>query len=318
MKKGAKIGIVVAVIIVLLMCCCIGSAGGWFFILGPGSYQTAQADKLVDSANKKYKTSYSAGQEMNSAASDLVSKLTKDTSTASINNFKDSVITLESKAQENIDELDSADKDLAAAKKLRLPTWYQTYIDTLVRRNAAEKSGFESLQKAYSESSKMAGSLSYVIDGVDRITTAFSVFDQITSALSSSDYPGALAKINEAEGSLIAAEAALKTANEIMKSQDISDMITLSETFREVLLLMTDFIQAAQALDIGTMTALQSQLTSKLDEASAQADAVGATGDFGTWLEKSIKKYEDEYDKKMKEANDLDTKAKALYAKNKG
>jgi hypothetical protein len=318
MKTGAKISIVVVIIIVLLMCCCIGSAIGWFFVLGPGSYQTSQADTKVSSANKKYDAVVSTGKEMETAASDLVSKLTADTSTDSINSFRDSVLKLESKAQENIDEIDASSKELAAAKLLRLPTWYQTYLESLTNRNAAAKSGFEALQNAYSETGKMADSLSYVIDGVDRITTAFSTFDAITTAMESSDYAGALAKINEADGSLIAAEAALKTANDIMKSQDISDMIALSEKFRAVLPVMTQFIQAAQALDITTMTTLQSELTTKLDEASAAANAVGATGDFGTWLEKSIKKYEDEYTAKMKEANQYDSKAKELKAANAG
>jgi hypothetical protein len=319
MKSGAKVTIVVVIVVlILLMCCCVGSALGWFFVLGPGSYQTTQADKLVASTNTKYNKAISNGKEMESAASDLVAKLTGDTSTASIKSFKDSVIKLESKAQENIDELDSANKDLTDAKKLRLPAWYQTYVETLVNRNTAAKSGFESLQNAYSESSKMADSLSYVIDGVDRITTAFSTFDQITTAMESSDYNGALAKINAADGSLVAGETALKTANEIMKSQDISDMITLSEKFRAVLPIMTRFIQAAQALDIATMTTLQTELTTKLDAASAAADSVGATGDFGTWLKKSITKYEDEYVSKMKEANKYDDEAKAIHAKNAG
>jgi hypothetical protein len=319
MKNGAKVTIVVVIVVlVLLMCCCVGSALGWFFVLGPGSYQTEQADKLVASSNAKYDKAISNGKEMESAASDLVAKLTGDTSAASIKSFKDSVIKLDSKAQENIDEMDSANKNLADAKKLSLPAWYQTYVETMVSRNTSTKSAFESLQNAYSESSKMADSLSYVIDGVDRITTAFSTFDQITTAMEGSDYNGALAKINAADGSLVAAETALKTANEIMNSQDISDMITLSEKFRAVLPIMTRFIQAAQALDIATMTTLQTELTTKLDEASAAADAVGATGDFGTWLEKSIKKYENEYVSKMKEAKKYDDEAKAIHAKNAG
>lgn len=316
MNKGAKIGILIGVIIVLLLCCCVGGGLGWYFGIGPGSYQTAEANKLVNAANTKYTKAYDSGQTIESVASDLGSKLSGDTSTASIQNFKDEVTKLESKAQENMDDLDSADKDLAGAKKLRLPTWYQSYIDTLVRRNAAAKSGLASLQNAFAESRKMVGSLSYVIDGVDRITTAFAVFDQITAAMNANDYAGALAKINEADSSLSAAEAALKTSNETMKSKDIEDMIAVSEKFREVLPLMTSFIQAAQALDITTMTTLETQLTTKLDEASAAADKVGATGDFGTWFEKSIKKYEDEAIAKFAEADKLQKDSQAIYSKN--
>lgn len=316
MKTGAKVGITVAVIIVLLMCCCSAGAVGWYFGFGPGSYQTTQANKLTASANKKYTTAIDLARQMQTSASDMDSKLAKDTSTASIQNFKDEAMKLESKAQEIIDELDSADKDLTKARKLRMPEWYQTYIDKLIERDKACKTGLELAKKAFAEGRDMAGSLSYVIDGVDRITTAFTVFDQITAAMSANDYAGALAKINEADASLSAAETALKTANETMNSKDIVDVITVSEKFREVLQLMTRFIQAAQALDLTTMTSLQTQLTSKLGEATAAADAVGATNDFGTWFEKSLKKYSDEVNAEFTKADKLERDAEDIFRRN--
>lgn len=279
MKTGTKIGIIVGIVLVLLMCCCIGGAGAWYFMAGPGSYQRAEADKLISVANEKYAKAYNAAGEMKSSATDLGKQMPDEVSTTFLETFKDDVSKLESKAQENIDDLDSADKDLAAAKRLRLPDWYNGYIDTLSRRNEAMRTGLEALQKAFSESRKMMGSLAYVIDGVERITTGFMEFDEIMTSIAASDYAGGLAKINEANASLLAGETALATANESMDSQDVRDMIALSAKFREILPLMTSFIQAAQVLDIATMTALQPQLTTKLNEASAAADAAGASED---------------------------------------
>ncbi len=316
MNKGAKIGITVGVVIVLLLCCCVTAGFGWYFGFGPGSYQTTSAKTLIDAANKKYSTVVDSGEGMNTSASTLGSELTKDTSTASIQHFKDEVTKLESLSQEGIDLLDSADKDLIAAAKLRLPEWEKSYINTLTRRDAAARAGLESLMKAFSESRKMVGSLSYVIDGVDRMTTGFAVIDQVTTAMSSGDYAGALAKVNEADASLAAAETALKTANESIDSQDIANMMTVSAKFREVLPVMRSFLQAAQAQDITTMTKLQDELTAKLEAASTAANSVGATGDFSTWFEKSIKKYEDEFTAKFAEADRLEKEAVSLYNKN--
>lgn len=318
MKTGAKVSVIVGVILVLLLCCCVGGTAAWYFMAGPGSYQTAEADKLVQAANKKYAAAYDSAGEMKSSASTLGKQMPDDISPTFMENFQDELSKLETKAQENIDELDSADQDLAAAKKLRLPEWYLTYIDKQSKRNDSMRQGLEALQKAFSESRKLMGSLEYVIDGVDRITTGFMAIDQIMTSIGASDYAGALAKINEAGASLLAGEAALTTANESMDSQDIISMIELSAKFREVLPLMTSFIQAAQALDINTMTSLQTQLTNKLNEASAAADATGATGDFGSWFENSIKKYEDEFTAKRAEADKLNKEAKALYTQNAG
>ncbi len=315
-KTGTKIGITVGVLLVLLLCCCATGGLGWYFGLGPGSYQTAAAKKLIDAANKNYATVVDSGTGMNTSASTLGAALNKDTSTASMQNFKDEVTKLESTAQEDIDLLDAADKNLASAARLRLPDWEKSYIDTLTRRDAAARAGLESLMKAFSESRKMVGSLAYVIDGVDRMTTGFAVIDEVTASMGSADYAGALAKVDEADASLAAAETALKTANESIDSQDIADMITVSEKFRAVMPVMRSFLQAAQAQDLATMTTLQNELTTKLQDASSAADSVGATGDFSTWFEKSIKKYEDEFKAKFAEADKLEKEARDLYNKN--
>jgi hypothetical protein len=316
MTKGAKIGIIVGVVIVLLLCCCVTGGLGWYFGLGPGSYQTAAAKKLIDSANSKYSTVLASSEKMNNSASSLGTDLSKDTSTASIQTFKDEVTKLESQAQEDIDQLDNADKDIASAETLRLPEWEKTYLNTLSRRDVAARAGLESLMQAFAVSRKMVGSLSYVIDGVDGLTNGFASIEQITTAMGSGDFAGAQAKISEADASLAAAETALKTANETINSQDINNMITVSVKFREVLPLMRSLLQAAQAQDTTTMASVQNQLTAKLAEASKAAEAAGATGDFSNWFDKSIKKYEDESAAKFAEADRLQKQAIALYSAN--
>jgi hypothetical protein len=316
MKKGTKIGIVVAVIAILLLCCCSASAIGWFFAFGPGSYQTAKANTLVGSANNKFAAINKASQNMETSATSLSAALSQDASTASIQNFKDQVTKLESQAQENIDSLNAADKDLASAKQLRMPAWYASYLDTLIKRDAALKDGLASLQKAFSESRKMVDSLTSVVDGVDKLTTGVAAFEQITTLMTSGNYAGALAKVGEADGSLQSAEKALTTANASIDSLDIKAMIDLSAKYREVLPLMTSFLQAAQAQDLTTMQALQTQLTAKLSETSKAANAVGASGDFETLFAKSVNKFNDQFKAKGAEAMKLEKQAQAIYDAN--
>jgi hypothetical protein len=316
MKTGAKVGIIVVIILVLLMCCCVGSAAAWYFMAGPGSYQTAEANKIMDSANKKITSVNSGSKEMESSIQSLGAGIKDNANPAAIQSFKDDVTKLESKVQEMMDDLDSADADLAKAKKLRLPSWYVEYLGLLIKSDTAQKTGLEAAQTGLMESRKLVGSIAYVIDAVDRMTTAFSVFEDAMNTMQAGDYAGALAKISQADASLAAADTALKTANETIKAKDMEDMIALNKKVRDALPLMSQFIIAAQSSDLNTMTSLQPKLTSVFDDISVTADATGMTGDFSAWFDKQLKKYDDTYSKSFKDADKYQKEATALFNKN--
>lgn len=316
MKKGTKVGIVILIILVLLTCCCVGSATTWYFMAGPGSYQTAEANKIMDSANKKIVNINSGSKEMESSIQSLGAGIKANANPTAIENFKDDVTKLESKVQEMMDELDSADADLAKAKKLRLPSWYVEYLGLMIKSDQAQKDGLQSAQTGLMESRKLVGSIAYVIDAVDRMTTAFSVFESAMNTMEAGDYAGALAKISEADASLAAADTALKTANETIKAKDMEDMIALNKKVRDALPLMSQFITAAQASDLNTMTSLQPKLNSVFDDISTTADATGMTGDFSAWFDKQLKKYDDAYTKSFNDADKYQKEAAALFKKN--
>jgi hypothetical protein len=316
MKTGAKIGLTVVVIIVLLMCCCAGSATAWYFMAGPGSYQVAEANKLVDSANKRYDSVNTSSAEMEASMKELGAGMDENANPQAIQNFQDEVTKLESKAQEIMDELDRADTELNKAKNLRLPAWFNNYIGLLIKRDTAMKDGLSSMQTSFQETRKLVGSISYVIDAVDRMTTAFSVFEDAMNTMSAGDYAGAQAKINAADASLAAADTALKTANETIKAKDMEDMIALNQKVRDALPIMSQFIAAAQASDLSTMTALQPQITQTFNDISLSADSSGMTGDFATWFDTQLTAYKDAFTKKFKEADKYEQEAKALRQKN--
>lgn len=318
MKTGAKVGIVAVVVLVLLMCCCVGGIAAWFFMAGPGSYQVAQGNSLVDSANKKYDSINAASTAMEKSINDLGAGIDANANPTAIEDFQDEVTKLESKAQEMMDDLDAADADLAKAKNLRLPAWFKDYIGLLIKRDTATKDALNEMQTAFMETRKLVGSISYVIDAVDRMTTAFSVFEQALTAMQGGDYAGAQAKISEADASLAAAETALDTANQTIKAKDMEDMIALNKKVRDALPLMSQFIAAAQASDINTMTTLQPQLTTVFDDISLSADSSGMTGDFATWFEAQINNYTKAFEEKFKQADKYEKEAQALRNKYKG
>lgn len=316
MKTGAKIGIAVGIILVLLACCCVGTGLGWYFMAGPGSYQVAEANKLVNSANKRYDSINAASAEMETSVNDLGTEIDANANPTAIEDFQDEVTKLESKAQEMMDDLDMADAELAKAKKLRLPAWFSEYIGLLIKRDASTKSALESMQTAFMETRKLVGSITYVIDAVDRMTTAFSMFEDAMNTMSAGDYVGALAKINEADASFAAAETALTTANETIKAKDMEDMIALNRKIRDALPMMTQFITAAQAGDLNTITTLEPQLTKVFEDISVSADSSGMTGDFASWFDAQIENYTNAFTEKFKEAEEFEKQAKALRAKN--
>ncbi len=318
MKTGAKIGIVVVVILVLLMCCCVGSAVGWFFVLGPGSYQTARANTLVAAANKNYTTVNNKSGEVDSQLQDLSGNVSDSTDAQTIKKMEDDLLKAESKTQEMLDELSAAEKKLADAKKLRLPDWYIRYLTLLNKRDGAASDGLKAMMSGISETRKLVGSTTYVIDAVNRQMQAQTQVEDAVTKMTAGDFAGAQADIAAADASLAAAETGLNTANETLKSQDIEDLISLNKVSRELLTLLSRFLSAAAAGDISTMTALESQITAKASEIEAESNALGVSNDYATWFESVVKKYETEYDTKMKLANDYDARAKALYNKNAG
>lgn len=121
MKTGTKVAIIVVVEVVLLMCCCVGSAGVWFFGFGPGSYQTTNANSLVEKADKKYKEAETDATLMVADNEDLFANVDENIDESQIETLKDELIKQESASQEQMDAMDEADKYLNDAKKLRLP-----------------------------------------------------------------------------------------------------------------------------------------------------------------------------------------------------
>ncbi|MFA5867759.1 MAG: hypothetical protein WC891_07355 [Actinomycetota bacterium] len=316
MKTGAKVGIAIAVILVLLLCCCAGSAGGWFFILGPGAWQTAQANTLVDTANKNFKNVEASSAEIETELEKLGANKEDFSDPSAVAAMQDQIVKSESKAQEMIDELAEADKKLADAKKLNLPAWYQDYLELLIKRDAAAAAALDALINGLTETRKLIGSTTLVIDAVNRQAAAIGAADAAVTAGIAGDYAGAQAQLAAADGSLIAAEAALKKANEDLKSQDIDDLISLNQDYRELLVILSKLITAIQAGDIGTATKLITELEAKYAELEAQSSTVGADSDFAAWIESVATKYLDTAEAKMKEATSLDSQAANMYKKN--
>jgi hypothetical protein len=175
-----------------------------------------------------------------------------------------------------------------------------------------------SLMNGLTEARKMIGAQSYFIDAIDRETDAFASVENGLTKIGVSDFAGAQADLAAAESSLSAADTALNTANEKLQSKDIDDLIEFNQSFHEYIALLSQFASAGQASDLNTMLSLQDQLTSKQDEITTEADNIGANKDYKTWFESMVKKYQDEYDTKMKEASQYDAQAKELRAKNSG
>lgn len=313
MKKGAKTGIVVAVILVLFLCCCIATGTGWLFMFGPLSYQTTEANSLIKSANANYKNVKTASKDLEEQLAYL--DIGDEIDEQAISQMEEELLKAESKTQEMIDELADADKKLADAKKLRLPDWYMEYVGLLVKRDTAASEGLTALMNGLSETRKLVGSQSYVIDAVNRQSAAWNQVESAVSLMTAGDFAGAQAELSAADASLVATDTALNTANETMKSQDIEDIISFNATCREFLTLLSKFLSAAQAGDINLMTSLETEITNKYSEIEAESNVLGLNNDYASWFESVIKKYEDEYDERMKEAEDQDNKAKVLYGK---
>jgi len=73
---------------------------------------------------------------------------------------------------------------------------------------------------------------------------------------------------------------------------------------------------AAQATDINTMTALQPQLTAKLEEGTDLADQLGIGGDFEGWFQAQIDSFKEESDKYFEDADKYNKNAARIYAAN--
>ncbi len=318
MNTGAKVGVIIAVILVLLLCCCAGSAIGWYFVLGPGAWQTARANTLISAANKNFKNVETSSAGIETELENLGANEEDFSDPAAVADMQDEIVKSESKAQEMIDELAEADKKLADAKKLNLPDWYQDYLDLLIKRDAAASAALDALISGLTETRKLIGSTTYVIDAVNRQASAIEAADAAVTAGIAGDYAGAQAQLAAADGSLVAAEAALKKANEDLKSQDIDDLISLNQDYRELLVILSKLITAIQAGDIGTATTLITELEAKYAELEAQASTVGADSDFAAWVESVATKYLDTAEAKMKEATALDDQAAKMYKRNTG
>jgi hypothetical protein len=285
-------------------------------MFGPLSYQTTEANDLLKSANKNYQTVKTSAKELDTQLSDLGAIAGDEADQQEISQIEDEILKAESKTQEMIDNLADADKKLADAKKLRLPDWYMNYLNLLVERDAAASEGLTAMMNGLSETRKVVGSQSYVIDAVNRQSAAWTQVESAVNLMTAGDFAGAQSELAAADASLVAADAALNTANETMKSQDIEDLIAFNATAREFLTILSKFLTAAQAGDIAAMTSLEAEISNKYTEIEAESNVLGLNNDYTAWFESVVKKYEDEYDAKMKEADDLDAKAKALYNKN--
>ncbi|MFH1736539.1 MAG: hypothetical protein ABH838_01440, partial [Actinomycetota bacterium] len=214
MKTGTKVAIIVVVVVVLLMCCCVGSAGVWFFGFGPGSYQTTKADSLAAKADKKYKEAETTATQVVADTEDLFANVDENIDESQIETLKDELMKQESASQEQMDAMDEADKYLNDAKKLRLPGWYITYLEDLLKRDKAEKEAFAAAQNGFKAIREIVGSLSYVADAVFRVSTAGETMNSLEALVEAGDFNGALATLNQADSSLAAAETAFKTAGE--------------------------------------------------------------------------------------------------------
>lgn len=316
MKTGTKVAIVAVVVVVLLMCCCVGSAGVWFFGFGPGSYQTAKANSLAEKADKKYKEAETVATQMVADTEDLFANVDENIDEAQIETLKDELMKQESASQEQMDAMDEADKYLIDAKNLRLPGWYITYLEDLLKRGKAEKEAFAAAQNGFKATREIVGSLAYVTDAVSRVSTAGETMNSLESSVAAGDFNGALATLNQADSSLAAAEKALKTAGETIEAKEIDDMIALIGEYRELLNLVSQFIQAAQALDLNRMTSLETQIETKVNETSAMADSMGVTGDTSAWITSVMDEYEKEFESKREQAVKYDKKAADLKKKN--
>ena len=318
MKTGTKVAIVAVIVVVLLMCCCVGSAGVWFFGFGPGSYQTTNANLLAEKADKKYKEAETTATQMVTDTEDLFANMDENLDESQIETLKDELMKQESVSQEQMDSMDEADKYLNDAKKLRLPGWYITYLEDLLKRDKAEKEAFAAALNGFKATREIVGSLSYVTDAVYRVSTAGETMSSLESSISAGDFNGALATLNQADSSLAAAETALKTAGEIIAAKEIDDMIALVGEYRKLLNLVSQFLQAAQALDFNRMTLLEPQIETKVNETSAMADSMGVTGDTNAWITSVMDEYEQEFENKRQEAAKFDKKAADLKKKNAG
>ena len=316
MKTGTKVAIVAVVVVVLLMCCCVGSAGVWFFGFGPGSYQTTKANSLAEKADKKYKEAETVATRMVTDTKDLFENVDENIDEAQIETLKDELMKQESAAQEQMDAMDEADKYLNDAKNLRLPDWYLTYLEDLLKRDKAEKEAFAAAQNGFEATREIVGSLSYVADAVSRLYSVEETLSAFEALVGAGDFNGALTTLGQADSSLAAAETALETAGETILAKEIDDLIKLVGEYRELLKLVSQFIQAAQALDINRMTSLETQIETKVNETSAMADSMGVTGDTNAWITSVMDEYEQEFEKKRQEAVKYNNQATDLKKKN--
>lgn len=142
--------------------------------------------------------------------------------------------------------------------------------------------------------------------------------NSLESSITAGDFNGALETLNQADSSLAAAETALKTAGDTIEAKEIDDMIALVGEYRELLNLVSQFIQATQALDINRMTSLETQIETKVNETSAMADSMGVTGDTSAWITSVMDEYAKEFENKRQEAAKYNKQAADLKNKNAG
>jgi hypothetical protein len=286
----------------------------WYYGFGPGAFEVKGANDLVARANSHYRKADAIITDITVRGfqwkqgelktSEQVEKLTAELEEE------------EKKVETSKGELDQSNRYLKQAQQLRLPSWYNDYLDLLLRRNEALSNGLDVAQGSFRDVSRLMDLFPDLSQAIAKLSQLPAKMDEVNKAVSAGDAQTARARIQEADSLLSEVSALLISVNVELQSKDVDALLQLISGAKGILVMTRQMVDASERGDVSRVDELKKRIDTAIIDLKKNADKIGAVGDFEDWFARRLDFYLENIMREFNEAIDFDVRARALYEKN--
>lgn len=286
----------------------------WYYGFGPGAYEVKDANELVERANSHYRKASAIIGEINERGFQWKQKELK--TSEQTDKFVDELEKEEKRIDTLKGELEQTNRDLKQAQGLHLPSWYNDYLNLLLKRDEALSNGLDVAQSSFRDMKRLMSVFPDLSQGLARLSQFPAKMDEANKAVAAGNAETARTKIQETDSLLSDVAAILTSANVEFQSKDIDALLQLISRAKGILVMTRQMVDAGERGDVSRVDQLKKQIDVALIDLKKEADKIGAVGDFEGWFSHRLDFYLENIMREFNEAIDFDARAKVLYEKN--
>lgn len=323
-KKKGK-GVVIAVLAVAIIV--VAVVGGYFTVFG---YEVERADELVDMANQEI----SQGNNLlNNTVSPKLSEFRKanvDLETENeINQEISTVKGWRNDAQDLMTTIDQVSNHLGKAKgyymevkELRLPGWYQEYIELKIQAVEKDLERMAKIRLLLGNYVVYYGFAENYLNGENELEDVLEDIEEGNKKLNEGDFDGAIALFESALEGIKDSKGDYGAAGELIDLDYVDDLDTYLDDLDSALETLVDAVELLDSLSFLPVSSLAEKVSGELNVVEGLSDRLeglserALEGQLDSWYEVYIEGLISEIEDLLEEVQRLEQRAKDLYEEN--